>query len=78
MQFFGAIFTENINILCICSLVDTKEVIMNFIALGAIASIDNYYFEALPQSEIADRIEKPFKVEILSKEIKFCERDLKS
>jgi hypothetical protein len=37
MQFFGAIFTEVINILSICSLGDTKEVVMNFIALGVIS-----------------------------------------
>jgi hypothetical protein len=37
MQFFGAIFTEVINILSICSLADTKEVVMNFIALGVIS-----------------------------------------
>jgi hypothetical protein len=37
MQFTGAMATEMINILSICALSDTKEVIMNFIALGVIA-----------------------------------------
>ena len=48
MQLVGAVFTETINILSICSLENTKEVIMNFIALGVIAEIDNYYLSALP------------------------------
>jgi hypothetical protein len=37
MQFLGALFTEVINILSICSLENTKEVVMNFIALGVIS-----------------------------------------
>lgn len=43
MQFFGGVFTETINILSICILDNPKEVIMNFIALGVISEIDNYY-----------------------------------
>ena len=57
MQFFGAVFTETINILAICYLENTKEVIMNFIALGVIAEIDNYYLSALHPSELKKRLE---------------------
>jgi len=78
MQFFGAVFTETINILSICSLENTKEVIMNFIALGVIAEIDNYYLSALPPSELKCRLEEPFEIKILSKELKFWERDFKT
>jgi hypothetical protein len=43
MQFLAGLFTETINILSICSLETSKDVIMNFIALGVISEIDNYY-----------------------------------
>ena len=56
MQFFGAVLTETINILSICALENTKEVIMNFIALGIIAEIDNYYLLALPNSPLKERL----------------------
>ncbi len=69
MQFFGAVFTEAINIVSICSLGDTKEVIMNFIALGVIAEIDNYYLTALPPSALRCRIEEPFEIKRKSGEI---------
>ena len=78
MQFFGAVFTETINILAICYLENTKEVIMNFIALGIIAEIDNYYLSALPPSELKKRLEDPFEIKILSRELKFVDRDLKT
>lgn len=52
MQFFAGIFTETINILSICNLKETKDVIMNFIALGVISEIDNYYLLALPSDGI--------------------------
>jgi hypothetical protein len=52
MQFYGAVFTEVINILSICTLGNSKDVIMNFIALGVIAEIDNFYLQALPSSNL--------------------------
>ena len=78
MQFLGALFTETINLLLICSLENTKEVIMNFIALGVIAEIDNYYFLALPSSNLTKRLDEPFEIKIKSKSLKFMDRDLKS
>jgi hypothetical protein len=47
MQLCGALFTEIINICVICNQEKIMDVIMNFIALGAIAEIDNYYLDAL-------------------------------
>jgi hypothetical protein len=78
MQLVGAVFTETINILSICSLENTKEVIMNFIALGVIAEIDNYYLSALPPNQMRCRLEDPFEIKILAKEIKFWDRDFNS
>ncbi len=78
MQFFGAVFTETINILAICYLENSKEVIMNFIALGVIAEIDNYYLLALPPSELKKRLDEPFEIKILSRDIKFWDRDFKT
>ncbi|CDW74572.1 UNKNOWN [Stylonychia lemnae] len=43
MQFLGAIGTEVINIFLICQQDSVQNVIMNFIALGVIAEIDNIY-----------------------------------
>jgi hypothetical protein len=78
MQFFGAALTETINILSICALENSKEVIMNFIALGIIAEIDNYYLSALPPSALKDRLNEPFAIKAKTKEIDFAGRDLKS
>lgn len=59
MQFLGAFLTEIINILTICSLPDIMSVIMNFIALGAIAEIDNYYFGALSHCPLKCEVDEP-------------------
>jgi hypothetical protein len=72
------VLTETINILSICALENTKEVIMNFIALGVIADIDNYYLTALPHSPLKDRLEEPFEIKTMSREIDFSSRDFKS
>ncbi|CDW75959.1 UNKNOWN [Stylonychia lemnae] len=47
MQFFGAFGTELINIFLICQQGSVQDVIMNFIALGVIAEIDNIYANTL-------------------------------
>ncbi len=51
---------------------------MNFIALGVISQIDNYYLEALKPSALTERLKEPFEIKILSREIKFWDRDLKT
>lgn len=76
MQYSGAVFTEIINIIAICSLENTKEVIMNFIALGVISEIDNYYLTALPPSELKSRLRQPFPILYRSSEINFWKRNL--
>jgi len=78
MQFSGAFLTESINIVSICSLENSKEVIMNFIALGVIAEIDNYYLSALPPSDLKERLEQPFPIKNLSGKIRFWDRNYKT
>ena len=43
MQILGAIFTELMNLCLICGQNDIMSCIMNFIALGCISQIDNFY-----------------------------------
>lgn len=47
MQFFGAVFTEVININVICAQSTIMDSVMNFIALGVIAEIDDFYAGSL-------------------------------
>jgi hypothetical protein len=71
MQFYGAVLTETINILSICALENTKEVIMNFIALGVIAEIDDFYLQALPSSALKSRLSEPFEIKTRSRDLDF-------
>jgi len=57
MQFLGAILTEMINIFLICQQDSVQNVIMNFIALGVIAEIDNIYAGTLYNNESKKEIE---------------------
>lgn len=50
MQMCGAVATEVINIILICSHDSTKDVIMNLLAFGVIAEIDDYYADSLKNS----------------------------
>ncbi len=54
----GAIGTELINILLICTQDTVKDVIMNFIALGVIAEIDDLYAGSLYNNPVKDCLEK--------------------
>ena len=47
MKLLGAWMTEGVNILLICKQDSIMEVVMNFIALGVIAEIDNLYASRL-------------------------------
>lgn len=76
MQFMGAFFTEIINILVICSLPTIMEIIMNFIALGAISEIDNYYLASLSFCPLKSALEKPLSV--TKKSIKLKDRPWKT
>ena len=57
MQFLGAIGTEMINIFLICQQDSVQNVIMNFIALGVIAEIDNIYADTLYNNASKKEIE---------------------
>ena len=57
MQFSGAFGTEIINIILICNQDGVQDVLMNFIALGVIAEIDDYYAGTLYKNAVKDRIE---------------------
>lgn len=70
MQFMGAFFTEIINILVICSLPTIMEIIMNFIALGAISEIDNYYLASLSICPLKCALEEPLVVTRKSSQLK--------
>ena len=70
MQFMGAFFTEIINILVICSLPTIMEIIMNFIALGAISEIDNYYLASLSICPLKCALDEPLIVTRKGREMK--------
>lgn len=75
MQFSGTIFTEVINICLICAQTTTMDVIMNFIALGVIAEIDDFYAGSLTEFPLKNALEEPPKIKISSKSIPFKQRD---
>lgn len=58
MQFIGALATEIICIVLICQQGSVQDVIMNFIALGVIAEIDDIYAGTLYQNRIKQEIEQ--------------------
>lgn len=47
MQLSASLFTEAINMVLICTQSDVLSTISNFVALKAIAEIDNYYYDSL-------------------------------
>ncbi len=57
MQLIGALLTELICIFLICSQDSVQNVIMNFVALGVIAEIDDIYARTLYQNRIKQEIE---------------------
>ena len=58
LQLTAAFLTEVLSILLICSQDSVQNVLMNFIALGVIAEIDNIYARSLYQNAIKDEIEQ--------------------
>eukprot|EP00347_Sterkiella_histriomuscorum_P004136 403361618 len=57
MQFLGSFGTEVVNIFLICQQDTVQDVIMNFIALGVIAEIDDIYAGTLYNNEIKNKLE---------------------
>ncbi len=58
MKLFGAWMTEIANIFLICKQKDNTDVVMNFIALGIIAEIDNIYASRLFEFKCAKVLEE--------------------
>ena len=56
MQFWGGLFTEGVNLGLICCQSTVLDTMLNFIALGAIAEIDNYYANSIAYSAIGKQI----------------------
>jgi hypothetical protein len=52
MQLIGAITTEVINMFLMCSFTKATDVIMNLLAFGIIADIDDLYRATIPPSSI--------------------------
>lgn len=47
MQLITSVLTEVINLVLICGQSDSMDVVINFVALGAITQIDNFYAGSL-------------------------------
>ena len=59
MKLFGSLLTEIINICLLCGQKTIMDAIINFIALGAISEIDNYYATSLSQIPLKEALEIP-------------------
>ena len=57
MQMLAALFTEAVNMVLICTQQDSLNTVVNFVALLAIASIDNYYYDSLSTSDMKSLVE---------------------
>ncbi|CDW76919.1 UNKNOWN [Stylonychia lemnae] len=64
MQVVSAFATELLSILLICNQDSVSNVLMNFIALGVIAEIDDIYARSLYQNNIKEEIESGFTLTI--------------
>lgn len=58
MQMLAALFTEAVNMVLICTQQDSLNTVVNFVALLAIASIDNYYYDSLSSSSMKRLVEE--------------------
>jgi hypothetical protein len=58
MQLSAALLTEIINICLICGQKSIMDSIINFIALGAISEIDNYYANSMAHLPLKKAIEE--------------------
>ena len=74
MKLYGALFTEIINLLLICGQETVMDCIINYIALGAISQIDNYYAAALTKFPLKKALEDPLVYENFV-HVPFCQRD---
>ena len=58
LQLTSAILVESFNIYIICKQESIEDIVLNYIALGFIAEIDNFYASALYKNEIKEAISK--------------------
>ena len=75
MQLFGALATELINICLICGQDTIMDCIMNFIALGVISEIDDYYAASLKFCPIKKQLEEPLYFKEREEKLTFKERN---
>lgn len=57
MQMAAALFTEVVNMVLICTQQDSLNTVVNFVALLAIASVDNFYYDSLSTSDMKALVE---------------------
>ena len=57
MKLLGSLFTEIVNILLICMQTTTMDCVLNFIALGIIAEIDNLYLSSLGNTRTKEALQ---------------------
>jgi len=74
MQLTACLATEIINIVLICTTPTIMDTVMNFVALGVIAEIDNHYASSLKDFSLVAAVEEPPVFENSSKSIKFRDR----
>ena len=68
MKLGGSVMTEVVNILLICKQDTIMDCVMNFIALGVIAEVDNMYANSLKNLRIKAAIEEENLPIIVSKD----------
>jgi hypothetical protein len=76
MQLTGALFAETINIILICGQQTVMDTVLNYIALGVIAEIDNYYCNSLPNKGFKTAVleSEPLTIKYRTRSIKYKER----
>ena len=66
-------FTVIVNIFLICGQTEIMDTIFNFIALGVISEIDNYYYESLPPTRLKNFVQNDC-LKIKNRKLDFWER----
>lgn len=57
MQIISCLFTEIVNIILICGQNTSQDTIVNYVALGAITQIDDYYFSSICEQKLKEFVE---------------------
>ena len=64
MQFTATFFIEVINIIVLCAVNDTVNIIFNFTAIAIIAGFDNFVYESLKNESFKELHEEKFQQKI--------------